>query len=173
MKDLEGHQNQGSEAVETEHIELNRLLMRDSLTVREGFVDQIMARLPKPPWQPSIRERRSTKQWLLAGALAIALASVGGLLLRSDPATSSVLGSVAALVDLVVGTLLAGAGLLAASWSGLRTTVGGAVAESPSLIAALGLAVVLLNLVLFRLLRRRRAAVGGRAMATVERPHDR
>ena len=106
-------------------------------------------------------------------SIAIGLASVGGLLLRSDPATSSVLGSMAALGDLVVGTLLAGASLLQASWSGLRTAVGGAMAESPSSLVALGLAVVLLNLFLVRLLRRRRAAVGVRAAATIARRNDR
>ncbi len=197
MKDLEGHQNQGGEAVETEHIELGRLLARYSLpvkkgfaasitktieiedkaldgvlardlvTVREKFADQIMACLPEPSWQRSSRERQSAKQWWVAAALAIALASVGGVLLSSDPATSSVLGSVAALGDLVVGTLLAGASLLTASWSGLGTTVGGVMAESPSSFVALGFAVVLLNLLLFRLLRRRRVA------ATVAHRDDR
>ncbi len=203
MKDLEGNQDRGSESVEIEHVELDRLLARYSLPVQKGFaasimktieiedkaldralardfvkvrekfVDQIMACLPEPSWQRSSRERRSAKQWLVAAAIAIALASVGGLLLRSDPATSSVLGSVAALGDLVVGTLLAGASLLQASWSGLRTTVGGAMAESPSSFVALGFAVVLLNLLLFRLLRRRHAAVGGRVAATVVHRDDR
>ena len=167
MKDLEGNQDHGSEAVEIEHVELDRLLARYSLPVREGFTDQIMACLPEPSWRKSSRGRQSAKQWLVAAALAIALASVGGLLLRSDPATSSVLGSVAALGDLFVGALLAGAGLLQASWSGLKTTVGGAMAESPSSFVALGLAVVLLSMLLFRLLRRRRAA------ATVARRDDR
>ena len=137
-----------------------------SFTIMQ-FVDQIMACLPEPSWQRSSRERQIAKQWLVAAAIAIALASAGGVLLSSDPATSSVLGSVAALGDLVVGTLLAGASLLTASWSGLRTTVGGVMAQSPSSFYALGLAVVLLNLLLFRLLRRRRVA------ATVAHRDDR
>ena len=80
-------------------------------------------------------------------------------MLAADPASGSIVGSLAAIGDLVATTLVAGAGLMSASWSGLRTVFSSAFGQSPVTLIAFGVLVVALNGLLIRLLRRRAVRV--------------
>ena len=134
--------------------ELDRLLAGARISVREGFTEKVMARLPQAGWN---RPRANT--WAAAIGLLLAFTLGGALLLGGDLGAYSLARSVGALADLFISTLLAGAGLLAASWSGLSAGVQVAFGDSPSSLFALGGAVVVFNVLLIHLLRRRRTAV--------------
>ncbi len=131
---------------------LDRLLASDRIMVREGFADGIMACLPEPRWQPARR-----MPWLIAAILVVALGVVGSLVVGSDAGARSALGTVAAMGDLFVSSLVAGAGFLAASWSSLGSFARQSFSTSPSSFVALGIAVLALNVLLFRVVRRRAA----------------
>jgi hypothetical protein len=132
---------------------LDRLLAEARVGVDPSFSRQVMSRLPEASWRP----RRSARgEWLIAAALAAALVVLAAVLLTGgDAAQPGVGGSV---VDLVVATVMAGAGFLAASWRGLGTAVSEALDGSVTALVALGLAALAANGLLLLLLRRRRSA---------------
>jgi len=132
--------------------ELDRLLAGERIAVRQGFTAEVMARLPQPSWA-----KRGSRVWWVAAAVAVVLLTAASWLLARDPGSRAVFGSLAAIGDLLVTTLVVGAGMLSASWSGLRTLFGDAFGQSPLTLAAFGLLVVALNGLLFRMLRRRTA----------------
>ena len=150
MKDLQGTMDQLGEDFDQELDEFDRLLTEYRIPVREGFTELVMETLPEVSWG-----RRRVGVWVAAIVLALALAGTGAWLLGSG--TASALGSIGALADLFVTGLLAGAGLLSASWSGLSTTVRAAAGSSPSSLVVLGLGAAALGFLLLRLLRRRRS----------------
>ena len=149
MKDLQGTTDQLGAGFEQELDELDRLLTAYRIPIREGFTELVMETLPEVSWG-----RRRVGVWVAAIVLALAFAGTGAWLLGSG--TASALGSIGALADLFVTGLLAGAGLLSASWSGLSTTVKAAASGSPSSIVVLGIAAAAVGLLLLLLLRRRR-----------------
>ncbi len=150
MKDLQGTDQLG-ESFSEEYDELDRLLAAYCIPVREGFAELVMEALPEVA-----HSHRKVGLWAAAIALLIGFAGGGAWLLGTGGSASAV-GSVAAIADLFVTALLAGAGLLSASWSGLSTTLKTAASDSPSFLLVLGFAATTLGFVLFRLLRRRRA----------------
>jgi hypothetical protein len=135
---------------------LDRLLGELRVEVRSGFAMEVMARLPEPAWRP---RRSASREWVLAAVLAAVLVAVAALLLSSGGSEQGVGTSV---IDLLVATLLAGAGFLAASWGGIGATVDAALDGSIGALVALGLAAVAANGLLVLLLRRRRAAARAR-----------
>jgi hypothetical protein len=136
---------------------LDRLLGELRVEVRSGFSTQVMARLPEPSW----RARRSaSREWAVAAALAVLLVAVAAFLLSGGGAADQ--GVATSVVDLLVATLAAGAGFLAASWAGLGAAVDAALGGSVTALVALGLAALAANGLLLLLIRRRRAAAAER-----------
>jgi hypothetical protein len=112
-----------------------------------------MSALPTAGW-----EARSPRAWrftaaviLLLGALAAALMAAG-----SAPASSG-LGTLAAVGGMLQAAVVAGAGLLGASWKGIGMVVDKVIA-SPVSLGAFGILVLCLNLFLVSMIRRKRPA---------------
>lgn len=139
-----------------EHRRLSALhagLTEARVPVRPGFKAQVMAALPLPAWlpQPSV-------VWTLPLAMITLLAITAAWFLSGSAlGEGALMGSGLAVVDFLVATSTAGAGLLAASWSGLGFILEELVAQSGLNLLALAVPVVLLNVLFFSLLRRRKA----------------
>lgn len=135
---------------------LHSLLAQDRIEVRAGFAARVQAALPAvAPWQ------RSKRAWLLPAGLVAAFAAAAALVLggAGAPAPEGALtGTAVALFDFLATTFLAGAGLLAASWRGVGMGLEELFAQSEVNLVVFGVAVGCLNLLFFRMLRRRRAA---------------
>jgi hypothetical protein len=132
------------------------LLTDARVPVREGFRRQVLVALPVAPWAPA---RVGVYRWPLALAAAFLAAALGlGALGGGLASGGSVFGSAAALGRLLSTALLAGGGLLAASWKGTGLVVEHSLRESPGGVAALVVLVVGLHLLFFSLVRRRRSA---------------
>ena len=89
-----------------------------------------------------------------------ALAALSTLLLAaaaSGAADLPGMGVVAALGKMAVATVVTGAGLLGASWSGLGMALGEVFSAAPGVLVGFALLLVLLSLLLVSLLRRPRA----------------
>jgi hypothetical protein len=135
---------------------LGALLQEARVAVEPGFRARVLAALPAAGW-----EARHPRTWRLPLAAFALLGGLAAVLLGVSSAHvepgGSVLGAVLALGGLARAAVLAGAGLLGASWKG----VGLAVSEllgSPLNVAALGLLVLCLDLLVVSLVRRRRSA---------------
>ena len=135
---------------------LDRLLAEVRVPVDPAFSRQVMSRLPDADWRP---RRSARREWAIAAALA-ACSLLAAVLVTGGEAAEPGVG--ASIVDLVVATLAAGAGFLAASWRGIGETVDAALDGSVTALVALGLAALAANGLLFLLLRRRRAPVRSR-----------
>jgi hypothetical protein len=105
-------------AEKEELIQLERLLADSHLPVRAEFCDEVMASLPASGW-----EARFPKSWiaalvavvmLVAGAAALISSAGSGL----EPAVP-LAGAFVAILEMLQSSVLAGAGLLTASWKGL------------------------------------------------------
>jgi hypothetical protein len=149
-----------------ERRELGRLheaLAASRIAVREGFRDEVMRRLPAAAWEPVGRQR-----WSVAVVAASLLVVLSGVLLSlgGGPSMASGVGVLGALGELFRATALAGAGLLGASWRGLGLALQVTLESSPLTIALFGAAVVALNVLFLRLLRR------GRRRPALERAAD-
>ncbi len=148
----------GSPELEAEHRRskgLVRVLTASRIGVREGFKEGVLAGLPATSW-----ETRSARAWRLPAAIlagiAVALAAIA---LRTDPGTGGPLvGVLAAVASLLENAVVTGAGLLGASWKGLRLVANEALSSSPSALAGSVLILVALCFVLVRALRRRSGA---------------
>lgn len=136
-------------------------LAASRVAVRPDFRDQVMAALPAAGW-----EARTPRAWRLPAALLLALAGSAAALAgfgsaRLHPGLAFA-GALAAVGDLFQTALLAGAGLLGASWRG----VGGVIAEllggSPGSLVAFVVLVAGVDLLLLSLLRRRPAPAAER-----------
>jgi hypothetical protein len=132
---------------------LDRLIAEIRVEVAPGFSRQVMSRLPEAV---AHRQRSARREWAIAGALAAVLVAVAAVLVAGGGAAEP--GVAVSVLDLVVATLAAGAGFLAASWRGLGQAVGAALDGSVTALVALGLAALAANGLLVLLLRRRRAA---------------
>ncbi|MBZ0114314.1 MAG: hypothetical protein K8J08_17765 [Thermoanaerobaculia bacterium] len=138
-------------------VQLNELLSASRITPRSGFVDEVMARLPASPgW--STAPVPAARRWRFPVAALVMLAVVGAFLMSLDPgglqAAASVGGLMASIGSLLTSTLMAGAGLLGASWRGVGMALGEALTLPQQV--AFGAAVLALNILLFRLVRRGR-----------------
>lgn len=141
----------GDRRVEEAADALDRLLVVARVPVREGFAREVMERLPETPWR-----RRRKREWAMVASMGAFLAAVAAYLFASGEAPR--VGFLAALVELAVATLGAGAGFLAASWRSLGQAVDAALEGSVATLVGLGIAVLAAYALLFLLLRRRRPA---------------
>jgi|CXWL01.1.fsa_nt_gi hypothetical protein len=145
-------------AVERAQLErLRSLLAAGQISVEPTFSLRVMAGLPAAGW-----EARHPRFWLgpafLAALLAAAAATfVGVSSARLEPGVPFV-AAFGAVLALLGKSLLAGAGLLGASWRGVGMTVGRFLSASPANLAAATVAVVCLDLLLVQLLRGRKTA---------------
>lgn len=134
---------------------LHRELQARRVPVREGFTEQVTASLPTAPW-----EERRAKAWRLPLVAAAALLAVSTLILGLGATEAGALPTaLGAVSDLFATAIVAGAGLLAATWKGTGLVVERTLADSTGGFVALTVLVVGLNVLLFSMLRRRKAAV--------------
>ena len=139
---------------------LDREMAASRIEVGEDFREEVMEALPTVGWESS-----HPKSWVAALAIVLVLAAgaaavAGSTAARLDPA-APFLAALAAVFDLFRSSVVAGAGLLSASWTGLGIALGSLLEQSVWNLVAFGVVVLGLNVVLFRLLRRR----GDRAAA--------
>lgn len=113
--------------------------------VQPDFTDRVMAALPR---------RRPLVSWAIAAALLLGFA-LGGAALLSASGLGGSLGLFSALGDFVATSLLAGAGLLGATWSGIGTAVREWLGPSPLNWVIAAAVMLSLCLLLVSLLRRR------------------
>lgn len=145
---------------------LHRALREDRIEVRAGFEQRVMAALPEPAWRTSRSRSWGAYPVLVAALLAC---TVGATFLLSGLADQPLAGTGLALADFFQTTLLAGSGLLGATWVGLGLGLEELFASSGASLLAFGVAVLFLNLLFLSLLRRRGAAP---AAARASAPED-
>lgn len=136
---------------------LHEVLASSRVPVREGFRDAVMAALPAAGW-----EARPVRAWRLPLALMLLLGSAAAILLGSSAAAARSASFVAAagtLLDLLGATVLAGAGLLSATWKGVGLFVGQTLAGSPLHVAVAAFGLVCLDVLVLRMIRRGRRRV--------------
>jgi anti-sigma factor RsiW len=136
-----------------EILALDGLLRSSALPVRPDFRASVMSALPTVGW-----EARSPRAWRFTAAVIVLLGGFAAALLiaGSAPSTSG-FGALAAVGGMLQASILAGAGLLGASWKGLGLVLDHVI-SSPASLGAFGLLVLCLNLLLISLIRRRRPA---------------
>jgi predicted anti-sigma-YlaC factor YlaD len=130
---------------------LERALGESRLQVHRDFRDKVMTELPAAGW-----ETRSPKTWVAALAVVLLLALGAAALIGSaseqmQPALPLAAASLA-IVELLRSSVLAGAGLLSASWKGLglafQELLGGSIWNTVAFgVLVLGLDVLLVRLV--------------------------
>jgi predicted anti-sigma-YlaC factor YlaD len=145
---------------------LDRLFQETRIAVRPDFRESVLAALPAAGW-----EARSARAWRFPAAAFVLLAGIAAALLSAGSlagAEPAGLGTLAAVFEMVWATLLAGAGLVKASWKGIGIMAQD-VLSSPLTLGAFGVLVLCLNLLLVSLVRRRRPAELPAAAAPAER----
>lgn len=128
---------------------LDALLARERLAVRDGFRRQVMAALPTVGW-----EARAPRAWTFPLAMVVLLAGLATALLGNGSPAVSGWAAVSAVGGMFQAGLLAGAGLLAASWRGVGMVFQGTL--TPAALAGFAFCVLCLNLFLVSLLKRRK-----------------
>jgi len=132
---------------------LGRLLRGSRLPVRPDFRSAVLSALPSTGW-----ESRAPRSWVLPAAAMLLFAAAAMLLLSSSslvlpPGVSALM----AVGEMVRASMLAGVGLLGASWKGIGL-IAREVVSSPLAIGVFGLLVLSVNLLLVSLIRRRRGS---------------
>lgn len=130
---------------------LHRALRDDRVAVRPGFTEKVMAALPAPAWGPA----GAGRAFAPALVAALLLCTLGATFLLSDLADQPLAGTGLALADFLQTTLLAGSGIVAATWVGLGFGLEELFAASGTSLVAFGLMVLFLDLLFLSLLRRR------------------
>src|SRR5690349_18770348 len=141
--------------------ELDGLLLQASVPVREGFRDDVMALLPAAGW-----EARAPRTWGFPAAMFILLGVIATAVIGSGSAAGehAGLGALSAIFGMFHATVLAGSGLLGASWKGLGL-VFQEMLSSPMSLGMFGVFVLCLNILLVSMIRKRRtAAVEARSL---------
>lgn len=132
---------------------LSGALRRSRIEVRPDFRSSVLASLPPTGW-----ESRSPRTWLVPVAAMLLLAISSALLLsRGAVAMPPGFSALVAVGEMLRASVLAGVGLLDASWKGMGLLVGRVVA-SPAGFGAFGLLVLSINLLVLSMIRKRRAA---------------
>lgn len=135
-----------------ELVALDGLLKSSTLAVRPDFRESVMASLPAAGW-----EGRAPRSWGFPAAMLILLGGIAAALFTAGPATSSGLGALSAVFGMFEAALLAGSGLLAATWKGWGM-IFDELLSSPVSLGVFGVFVLCLNLLLVSLIRRKRPA---------------
>ncbi len=139
------------------------LLAESRIAVRPDFRTAVMSALPPAGW-----ESRHPRTWSFPLAACFLLATfaasavvffLGGGSAQGAGAGSSLLGAAVAIGNLLQAAVLAGAGLLTATWKGFGLAIGEAL-STPLRMILFGVVVLGLNLLLVSLLRRRKEASG-------------
>lgn len=132
---------------------LSRVLHRSRIEVRSDFRSAVLSSLPGTGW-----ESRSPRSWFVPLVAMVLLAvSAGVLLSRGTVAMPPGISALVAVGEMVGASMLAGVGLLDASWKGMGLLVG-RVISSPTGFGVFGLLVLSLNLLVVSMIRKRRAA---------------
>jgi predicted anti-sigma-YlaC factor YlaD len=132
---------------------LEGLLRSSALAVRPDFKETVMASIQPAGW-----EARSPRTWRFPAAVFVLLGGLAAALMVAGPSTEpSGVSALLAVGSMFQAALLAGAGLLAASWKGMGLLFE-EVISSPASLGAFGFLVLCLNLLLISLIRRRRPA---------------
>jgi len=128
------------------------------VAVEADFTDRVMNNLPSTGWEA----RHPARWWVAVGLLAVLSGAASSLFgfgaARISPAPSF-LSAFETVIDLLVTSLVAGAGLLNASWTGLGLVARELFSGSPVHVGAFAVLVVGLNFLLWRLIRSTRSAV--------------
>jgi len=133
---------------------LEGALLSSRVEVPEEFHSRVMSALPATGWQA-----RHPRTWAIALAVvallgAGAAALVGSSAAQLEPAAPFIAASLAVL-DLFRSSILAGSGLLSASWKGLGAGLQDVLGGSTWNFVAFAVVVLGVNVLLLRLLRRR------------------
>lgn len=144
-------------------LSLREALGEAKIAVREGFQADVMAALPAAGWQTAATTTTEAttaapprRAYVRAAVLLVALGGVSALFFALSGGDGGPLGgSLAALVSSLGAALVAGAGLLGASWSGLGMAIGEMFSASPLTAVGLGVLLVCLSGLLVSMLRRR------------------
>jgi predicted anti-sigma-YlaC factor YlaD len=135
---------------------MQAMLAQSRARVSDSFTEDVVAGLPAAGW-----ETRSPRTWI-AALIAVVLLGFGSALLIGSAADgvldAAPLAAATAVWELLSSSALAGAGLLGASWKGLGVAFQDILGRSIWNLLALGALVVCLDVMLFRLLFRRRRA---------------
>lgn len=149
-------------------VRLEGLLAAERRQVRPGFRQELMARLPAAGW-----ENRHPVSWAAGVALVVLLAAGAVALTRgAGLASTPVAGALVAVLDLFRSSLLAGFGLLSASWRGVGLALGRLLDGSWLNLAALVVLVLGLDLLFLRLLLHTRRVVADAGDGEEHEPHD-
>lgn len=144
---------------------LGDLLRRSTLQVPPDFSERVMAALPAAGW-----ESRHPRTWSFPAAVFLLLGAIAaGVLGSGSPRLGSLYALAVAVAGMLRAVVVAGAGLLAASWRGVGMVVADQL-SSPISLTAFAILVLCLNLLLISLLRRRR---GGDAQSAGARSSPR
>ena len=137
---------------------LHQLLAESRIAVEPGFQARVMAALPHPAWRRSTADRGIPAWGAPLAAMLVFALGAAWLLAGSGLLTAGVVGGTAvALLDLASTSVLAGSGLLFATWQGLGWGLGEVLGDSILNLVAFGTLVVCLNLLLVSMLRRPQA----------------
>jgi anti-sigma factor RsiW len=134
---------------------LDALLRSSAIPVRADFSAAVMSALPTAGW-----EARSPRAWRFTALVILMLGSLAAALMIAGPGAApapSGLGALFAVGGMLRAAVVAGAGLLGASWKGMGLILDRLIA-SPVSLGAFGFLVLALNLFLVSLIRRRRPA---------------
>jgi len=152
---------------------LHAVLADARIPVREGFRARVMASLPAAAWARQLG-RRSSAAWALPAAMVVVLGLGAALVLGAGGAGGGQIsdhhawGVGAALFDFLQATVLAGAGLLFATWRGVGMGLEELIAESGASFAALAVFVLFLDLLFVLMLRRKPAPVAADSSSSDE-----
>jgi len=152
-------------------VRLGDVLRASRIEVDPGFQERVMAELQPTGW-----EARSPRSWAWAVGICALLGGTAAILAGSSAAhltpAGSFLSAFAAVLGLFKASMLAGAGLLGASWRGLGLGVQELLSGSPANLVALAAVVVGCNLVFFRLLQNTVLAVEQKRLGSSARGSD-
>lgn len=142
---------------------LHEMLRQSRIAVSADFRSQVMSSLPEPAWRPR-RAARFGGEWAPILGLMVILGLAAAWFLDSSAAGDTHAGGIAgAVADLLTTAVLAGSGLLFATWRGIGFGVEELLAGSRWNLAAFGAGVLCLNLLLYSLLKRRSARAEARS----------
>lgn len=132
-------------------------MFRDGrVDVRPQFTDDVMGALPVAAWHTAAAGRWPA--WALPAALVVVMAVASSWVFAGNLSGSHLLETGTMLADLIQTSILAGSGLLFATWRGVGLGVEEMIADSTANLVAFGVLVLCVNLLFISFLRRRRPA---------------